>query len=147
MKATGLRPIYLAMLMAFALMSVACGALRQAAQRNMETEEQIQLTNIGIMYQRYANAMTVGPAKVEDLDQFAFSKEEKDALQGVRSGKYKLIWKVRFLDMVEGTSNTILGYEPAAETSKGLVLFGDGRVEQLTAAKFKSTPLAKPMAN
>jgi hypothetical protein len=62
----------------------------------------------------------------------------------MKDGRLVFIWNVRILDMTDGTSNTILAYEKNTPTSGGFVIFGDAQVERLSAAEFKTKPLAKP---
>ncbi len=127
------------LLTAFALLSAACGSLK-ATKRSKEYEE---LSSIGMDYHVYCTLNKKAPSTLEEFETLGGNSPRK-SLDGIRTGKYTFIWNVAPADMTEGSANTILAYEPSAQTSKGWVLFGDGRVEELSAEEFKSKPMAKP---
>jgi len=145
-KTPRLLPIPVLLLVAFALSSVACG-VQKAIQDAQDRAKKInELHQLGLLYHEYFDANQKGPSRVEDLEQLPSAAFAKDALQGVRSGKYTFIWNVHLLEVTatSGTPNTILAYEPSAQTSKGCVLFVDGSARELTSAEFKTMQLAKP---
>jgi hypothetical protein len=127
---------------AFALLALACGGIQQAAQRSQRTND---LKQIGLAYDIYCTEKGKGPANSDDLLPFV---ENSTLLMQKTKGEYTIIWGVDLTDKKQftttGTSETILGYEASAPTSGGLVLFCDTSVKQLTAAEFKSKTLAKP---
>ena len=147
MRISRLLPVPAALLAAFAVLSVACGGIQKAVQEAQERDKKLnELHELGMMYHNYFDTNQKGPSRAEDLDQYATMPQAKDALQGVRSGKYKFVWNVHLLEVINtsGTANTILAYEPSAETSKGCVLFVDGSTMEVTSAEFKTKQLAKP---
>ena len=98
------------------------------------------LKQIGLAYHNCISTTNKPPAKVEDLEPYY----ERDAriTAALKDGTYVFFWNVKLTDMVNGTSNTILGYEKDAPTKGGAVLFGDATTKALTAAEFAKT--AKP---
>jgi prepilin-type processing-associated H-X9-DG protein len=129
-----------AALVAFALLSTACGSVQQAAQRQQRKNDLLQ---IGLAYHSYLDANIKGPAKAEDL--LPYIENNAVLLQKMKSD-YTIIWGVDLKNptlLTQGTKNTVLGYESSAPTSGGQVLMCDGSVEQMTAAEFKAAPQAK----
>jgi Protein of unknown function (DUF1559) len=98
------------------------------------------LKQIGLAYHNFFAATTKAPAKVEDLEPY-YEKNPK-ITAALKDGTYVFFYNVKLTDMVNGSSNTILGYEKDAPTKGGAVLFGDGSVKPLTADEFAKA--AKP---
>jgi hypothetical protein len=117
----------------------ACGGFQKAAQQNQRNN---QLKQIGVMYINYHDVNMKGPSGPQDLRQFA--NDAPDAFAALQGGQFTIIWNVKMVEQKDGTSNTILGYEPSAPQSGGLVLFADGAVRTLSAQEFASAPKARP---
>src|SRR5262245_45087911 len=84
----------------------ACGAFKNAAQRNQRQKE---LTQIAIMYHNYHDMNNKGPSGVQDLQPFA--NDYPEGWRGLQSGQYTVLWGARLQEMTDGTSNTVLAYE------------------------------------
>jgi hypothetical protein len=98
------------------------------------------LKQIGLAYHSYFSTTGKAPAKVEDLEPY-YEKNAK-ITAALKDGTYVFYYNVKLTDMVNGTSNTILGYEKDAPAKGGVVLFGDGSVKSLTADEFAKTAKA-----
>jgi hypothetical protein len=145
MKKITLYTVASLLLVAFALMSVSCGIqqkMREAAERAKKSND---LKEIGLAYHSYCFTNNKGPASPDEL--MKGQPEASAALQKVKSGDYTVIWGVNLSNMaqfVEGSGNTVLGYETNPSPSGRLVLTCDGAVQNMTEADFKSKPQAKP---
>lgn len=67
----------------------------------------------GMAYHSYHDAHQQGPPNWDEL--IAFAKTANlgpEAIQRVRDAKYELKWGVKFKDLKEGTSNTVMGEAP-----------------------------------
>lgn len=97
------------------------------------------LKEIGIMYHQYLEK-TAGnpPAKVEDLQPFA--ADFAQGYQGLKDGKYVLIWNAK---RPANAGGTVIGYEKDAPNKGGWVLMGDSSVKQMTSDEFKAAPKAQ----
>jgi hypothetical protein len=124
----------------FVLATVAaCGGLQQAAQKNKNNKT---LKEIGLMYHAYHDMYNKGPSGMQDLQQLA--SQYPDGYAGLQSGQFVLIYGGKLQEMIQGTSNTVLGYEAAVPNSGGLVIMADGAVRQMTAQEFANAPKAQP---
>jgi hypothetical protein len=142
MKSPGLLPIPVLLLVAFALLSTACGSVRQAAQRAQKSND---LRQIGLAYISYCDANRKGPANADDL--VKFQPETAPVFQKVKNGEYTIIWGVNTTDMTQfaktPTFQTVLGYESTAPSSGGVVLMCDGSAQPMTASEFNAAVKAK----
>jgi hypothetical protein len=133
--------VSIALVVAFALLSVACGNIRQAAQRSQNRNDLMQ---IALAYTNYCDTYQKGPAKAEDL--LPYIENNNLLLQKMKSD-YTIIWGVNLNDLKQfadkGTFETVLGYESAAPTAGGLVVMCSGEVKNMTAAEFNAAPKAK----
>ena len=83
------------------------------------------------------------PAGIEDLEPY-YNKDAR-ITAALKDGTYVVYWNVKLTALVNGTSNTVLGYEKEAPTKGGFVLFADASVKPLTADEFQKA--AKPPGN
>ena len=142
MKKPRLFFVPVALVVAFSLLSLACGSVRQAAQRQQNAND---LKQIALAYMNYCDANMKGPAKADDL--LPYLENNTLLLQKAKSD-YTFIWGVNLNDLKQfeknGRSATVLGYETAVPTAGGTVVMGDGATRIMTAAEFKAAPQAKP---
>jgi hypothetical protein len=98
------------------------------------------LKQIGLAYHNFVSAMGKPPTSAADLEPYL----EKDSKvpAAIKDGTYVVYWNVKFTDLTNGTSNTLLGYEKDAPTQGGAVLFADGSAKTLTVEDFAKA--AKP---
>jgi hypothetical protein len=129
------------LLSAFALLAVACGAVKQGIQAGQDA---MSLTLLGHTYQTYCTANKKGPANADDLLKSANAQNEKNAIQEVKDGKFTLIWNVNLDDPSGGNANKVLGYAAAPINGQRVVLFGSGKVEAIPEADFQAKPKAAP---
>jgi hypothetical protein len=126
-----------------ALLPAGCGG----SKTGLDPKAEGDLRQLGMMYHSYIDGHGGrGPAKFEDFQPLAQDKVSKDALEGLRAGKYVFIWKVKVLDVAKTpakTEGTILAYEKGVPTGLGHVLMVDGTVKSMSADEFKKTPQAK----
>jgi hypothetical protein len=98
------------------------------------------LKQIALAYHSFLGKEKRPPTSVEELAPYY----EKDAAltAALKDGTYVVYWNVKLLELVSGTSNTVLGYEKDAPTKGGVVVFADGSVKTLSAEEFAKA--AKP---
>jgi hypothetical protein len=126
---------------AFALLSIACGSVRQAAERQ---KKQNDLMQIALAYINYCEAKGKGPANADDL--LPYIENDPVLLQKMKND-YTIIWGVELnkpAQFENGMSFTILAYENAAPTSGGVVVMCDAAPKIMTASEFNAAPKAKP---
>jgi hypothetical protein len=125
----------------FALLSLSCGAVRQAAHNQKKIND---LKQMGLAYINYCVSMNKGPANADDL--LPYLENDTLFVQRVKS-EFTIIWGVNLQDTKsfepQGLNSTVLGYETTVPTSGGPVLMASGEVRQMTAAEFKAAPQAK----
>jgi prepilin-type processing-associated H-X9-DG protein len=109
------------------------GAVDRARKSN-------DLKQIGLAYHSYLSTNNKPPARAEDLA--PFYENNVKITTALKDGTYVVYWNVKLMSLVNGTSNTILGYEKDAPAKGGEVLYADGHVATLTAAEFAKA--AKP---
>jgi hypothetical protein len=143
MKVTPTRVVAVLLLTWFAVLSMACGSVRQAAERATRSND---LKQIALSYMNYCDTnKPKGPANVDDL--LKIDPQLAPVAQKVKSGDYTVIWNVNLSDPKtfepNGLSNTVLAYETAAPSAGGQVVMCDGFVKTMTAAEFNAAPKAK----
>jgi hypothetical protein len=106
--------------------------LAQAPRPNTAND----LKQIGLAFHSCIDATGKAPQKADDLVPY-LDKNQK------LIGDYVFIYGVGILQMTQGTSNTVVGYEKDVPTKGGFALYGDGSVKRLTAEEFKKVILAK----
>jgi hypothetical protein len=101
------------------------------------------LKRIVLAYHSFLDKEKRPPTGVSELEPYY----EKDAgiTAAIKDGGYVVYWNVKILQLVNGTSNTVLAYEKDAPTKGGVVAFADGSVRPLTAEEFAKA--AKPPGN
>jgi hypothetical protein len=115
------------------------GRVREAAARAKKTN---QLKLVGLAYHNYQDNNIKPPAGVGDLMPLLAS--EPDAAQALQSGEFVVLWGAKVpQDFPQGTSLTVLGYDKDVPTKGGLVLMGDGSVQNMTLAEFNAAPRPK----
>jgi hypothetical protein len=128
--------------LAVVLLFGACGGLKQAAQKK---QKENQLRVLGLMYFEYHDMKGNGrgPSNANDLQKLP--SVDAAAYAALQRGDFVLIWDASIpASFPQGTSNTVLGYEASAPTNGGLVLMGDGSVQEMTAAQFQAAPKPQP---
>jgi hypothetical protein len=130
-----------------ALLAPGCGRIKNAADRAKKSND---LKQLGLMYHSYIDANRKGPASADELmTAMAGEPGAKAVVQMVKDGKYVLIWGTTIAEMQknpQGSTGTVLGYEATAPTAGGLVLMGDGAVQNMTAAELAAAPKAQPVS-
>jgi len=106
-----------------------------APDRRLEND----LRQIGFAYHNHFDARRKAPARAEDLVQFM---ENDKRLLNLLKNDLVFIYNVGPLDMPDGSTNTVLAYQRDVPTGGGYVLYGDGHVERITAAEFRTKPKA-----
>jgi hypothetical protein len=105
------------------------------------------LNQLGMMFHNYSDVHRgEGPAKADDFQEIVGDTKAKQALEGLKAGKYEFLWNVRLLDVAKtpaGTGSTLLGWEKDAPTKGGRVLMVDGSTKKMSADEFKAAPQAK----
>ena len=89
---------------------------------------------------------TAAEAVKEVMTAFEEFKTTNDARlkEAIKSGQYVVIWKAKFTDMPNGTSNTILVYEGWEDTDGNrYVAMADTKVKKMTAKEFEAAPKAQ----
>lgn len=112
-----------------------------SAQVFADRDTPLLMRQIGLAYHNSFDNARKAPANAEDLKKYLEGGKAYDLL---KSGKVVFIYNVSPLDMVDGTTNTVLAYEKDAATMGGYCLFGDGVVKKLSAEEFASAKKAKP---
>jgi hypothetical protein len=115
------------------------GKVREAAARAKRTN---QLKLVGLAYHSYQDNNIKPPSGVADL--LPLLSSEPDAAQALQSGEFVILWGAKVpQDFPQGTSVTVLGYDKDVPTKGGLVLLGDGSVQNMTLAEFNAAPRPK----
>src|SRR5262245_60230 len=127
-------------LFGLALSLCGCGNVQQAAAR---AKRMNAVRAIGIAYHNYLDA-NAGKPPMQSSDLKKHLAEFPDAAAALDDGSFTFIYGVKLTDMTKGGGQTVLGYEPQAETDKGVVLMGDGDVRYVDAAEFKTLTKAAP---
>jgi hypothetical protein len=124
----------------------ACGCpvtkVREAAAR---TQRMNSMKVLGLAYLSYCDDNKgKPPQQAADLQKYTQGDPGANAL--LSDGSFVFIYGVTPQDMgkQKGTSQTVLGYDKAAETDKGIVLMGDGATQYVTADEFKKLTKAAP---
>lgn len=101
---------------------------------------QNELKQIVLAYHNHHDTANKGPSKVEDLAPFLDNNAR--LIKAIKDGEYIVFWDVKFVSLTEGTSNTILVYQPEAKARDGYVAMADGSVKRMSAAEFEKAPKA-----
>ncbi|HZY84441.1 MAG TPA: DUF1559 domain-containing protein [Gemmataceae bacterium] len=115
----------------------AAGAVSPAGSRLRENE----MKQIALAYHSFWSANgNRGPAKVEELAPYYENSVNITAL--LTSGEVVVYPGATIRSMINGSSNTVLGYEKDVPTKGGLVMMGDGSVKKMSADAFAKSPKA-----
>lgn len=83
------------------------------AEEDRESPLVKALAKVGFMYHDYHDVHAVGPANWEELATMAKDDPAKlDAIQTVKDQGYNLKWGVRFRDLTQGMTTTVMGESP-----------------------------------
>lgn len=81
----------------------------------------------------YVKINQAPPKQFSDIDQKPYSEASSLAFNGVKEGKYVVVWGVSGKD-----SGTVLAYEKDAPTQGGMVLMADGTIKKMSADELKA---------
>jgi hypothetical protein len=84
----------------------------------------------------------IGRPATKIADLLPYLQNNQKILDLVNDGTYVFYLNVNFRNLVNGTSNTVLGYTWNVPTEGGLVLFADASVRQQTKEEFAKAPKA-----
>lgn len=96
------------------LAALVVGCEPQTATEKAQKDPLVQaLGSVGRMYHDYHDVHAVGPANWDELATMAAGDQAKlDAIQTVKDKGYNLKWGVKFSQLTEGASNTVMGESP-----------------------------------
>ncbi len=124
----------------------ACGCpvtkVREAAAR---TKRMNSIKIIGLAYHNYVDDNKgQPPQQAADLVKYSEGDPQVHAL--LTDGSFVFLYGVPLADIQKGRgmAQTVLGYDKAVETDKGIVLMADGSTVYTTAADFKNMTKAAP---
>jgi hypothetical protein len=106
--------------------------LGKSRDRAVDTQIGNDLKNLYLAYTQHETLEGQGPAGVADLGN-SIGARMRDMIMG---GDVVVYWKVKFANLTQGTSATVLAYEKRVEKSEGMVLTADGGVHRKTAEQF-----------
>jgi hypothetical protein len=117
---------------------LACGSVRQAAERQKKSND---LKQIGLALHSYNDVKKTLPPDEKDFLDWA-RQFQPEIVPLVQSGQYTIIYaKVSLGTLPDGASNTVLGYENVPSTPGGrLVLTADAAVFPMSEAEFQNKP-------
>jgi hypothetical protein len=116
-----------------------CGGVAKVREAAAREKKANRLKLVGLAYHNYQDTNNKPPAAVGDLMPLLAS--EHDAAQALQSGEFVVLWGAKVpQDFPQGTSLTVLGYDKDVPTKGGLVLMGDGSVQNMTLAEFNAAP-------
>ena len=93
--------------------SLGIAVLFQAGCGSSSVRLKNDLKVTGMAYHTYHDAHQKGPPNWDELIAFAKTANlSPEALQRARDAKYELKWGVKFSELKEGTSNTVMGEAP-----------------------------------
>jgi hypothetical protein len=108
-----------------------CGAVQQARQAAKQQQTGNFLKMLGIAYHQCHDTTGKGPADWAEAEKYDLPAEAKQVLE---SEGYTVVWGLKMSEAKQGTSNTIIAYQPKAKTEGGMVLLLDGSAQQMSAA-------------
>jgi hypothetical protein len=95
--------------------------------------EKAELAQIYEIYKLYIKKNQAPPKQFSDLNQKAYSEVSPLAFNGIKDGKYVVVWNVS-----DQSSGTVLAYEKDAPEKGGNVLMADGTVKTMNADDLKA---------
>jgi hypothetical protein len=124
------------------LLLLGCGGVARVREAAARAKKANQMKLVGLAYHDYQDNKGQPPAQAADL--LPLLSTEPDAAQALQSGDVVVLWGAKVpQDFPDGTSLTVLGYDKDVPTKGGLVLMGDGAVQNMTAAEFQKAPRPK----
>jgi hypothetical protein len=143
----GIRLVLLTTLIVVCVSACGCPVtrVREAAAR---AQRMNSIKIIGLAYLNYCDDVKnngKAPQAAADLQKYTEGDAQSNAL--LNDGSFVFIYGVTQQDMMKqkGMSQTVLGYDKAVETDKGVVLMGDGATQYVTADEFKKMTKATPL--
>ncbi len=95
--------------------------------------EKAELGQIHEIYKLFIKSNQRPPKDFADLNQKAYSEVNPMAFNGIKDGKYVVVWGVS-----DNSSGTVLAYEKDAPEKGGNVLMADGTIKTMSAAEFQA---------
>ena len=108
-----------------------CGAFEQAEKAAKQQQSANFLKMLGIAYLNCHDATNKGPTDWAEAEKYGLPAEAKQVLE---SEGYTVVWGLKLSEAKQGTSNTIIAYQPKAKTEGGMVLLLDGSAQQMSGA-------------
>ena len=108
-----------------------CGAMEEARQAAKQQQTGHFLKALGLAYHNCHDATNKGPTDWAEAEKYELPPEAKQVLE---SEGYTVVWGLKMSEAKQGTSNTIIAYQPKAKTEGGMVLLLDGSAQQLSGA-------------
>jgi hypothetical protein len=93
----------------------------------------IDLKDIHEMYMHFIKSQEKPPAQLSDLAKMEYEGIYPAAVNGLRQGKYVVVWGVKDKD-----ARAPLAYEKDVPTQGGAVVTADGSVRAMTPEQFKA---------
>jgi|SRR5579872_4189323 len=96
-------------------------------------QEEIQLKEIQKIYTLYMKKNEAPPKQFSDIDQPTYSEVYPGGFNGIKDGKYVVVWGV-----TDKGSGTVLAYAKDAPEKGGMVVMADGSVKTMTAGDLQA---------
>jgi len=97
---------------------------------------------IGIAYHEFSDKHRKAPSKADDLQPFL--AKNADAWRTLSDDSLIFVYEVNVFDFLKDASKFVLAYDKKTPSSGGMVLMADGFVKEVSAAEFKTLPIATP---
>lgn len=131
-----IRPIPIAALLIAIILLSGCG---QGTPASAVAKKDVQ--SFGLAYVEFLGEKKTAPKGIDDL---ASKKATFGKLPDqIKDGAFVVVWNATLGQNGNENDKLVIGYEKNAADKGGIVLFGGGTVEQLTAEAFKKEKIAK----